>query len=261
MICAKRVLATIGIGLAAALAALSLPSTASAIVGGRLASEQYSFVAQTYNAWGAACPGTLIAPRWVLTRAGCTNLTGQDRLNSVRIGSNDNTKGGVLVGVANVYSHPRYLYHQDPGDYSDTYNIGLVELAQAVSYKPAPLLSKPAAPGDPIRQLGWGYTCEAAQGCRTEQLKELDTRVAKLSDCNSFNLYKDFHYCVAKVARGQDVCNGDQGAPAVSKVNGEWRLAGFFEQWDVNHRRCFGTQNTAYANPLAYLDWIRSRTG
>lgn len=189
----RRLRSACGVALAAFLLA---PATAAAapppppadetgpirpnVVGGRDATEPYSFVAslQLPVTGGVAAQLHRLAdhPRWVITAAHCV----PDRIipgtAKVRVGSVDRTAGGTLAGVSRVAVHPRF----DPT--KPGYDLALVELDQSVPYRPVLLASRAGEVGSPNRVMGWGVICDADlindPVCRQapKVLQELDTK-------------------------------------------------------------------------------------
>jgi secreted trypsin-like serine protease len=245
---ARSLLVTLAAVAATAFAGLAMPATAGAtaddvtpyIVGGRNATETYSFMASLQRSGGAhSCGGSLIKANWVVTAAHCGTPY------QVRIGSTNRTTGGTLARVSRRVAHPS-------GD------IALLQLSTSVSQQPVAIASTSGPVGTATRIIGWGQTCPTS-GCGGAPtiLQELDTSIVNDSECGGIRAASEI--CTDNPGNTRGACYGDSGGPEIKRVNGVWQLVGATSR--------SGGGATCAREPSIYVDvpyfrsWITQYTG
>jgi secreted trypsin-like serine protease len=217
--------------IATVLAALSIPASASAVVGGQDASEPYPhMVAMTANdgEW-AGCGGSLVRHDWVLTAAHCVEgaeakdvgwLVGTQVLSE--------PERGEEIPAAEILVHPEW---GEDDDAMNSHDVALVRL------------QRPATKGSPIRVpspaekalwkpatkawgIGWGTQVHGDPGVTTaDQLQEVDVPIVADPECSRFYVFDEpsgftlGHFesqtmvCAGYTTGNKDTCYGDSGGP------------------------------------------------
>lgn len=232
-------------GLIAAGLAVSTPAHAYAgtddigtnVVGGRPASENYSFMVYV-----TGCTGTLIKANWAVTAKHCPTPS------SVRVGSNNRTSGGVVVSVLRAVNNP-------------SVDAKLLQLGSSVSFAPAPIPTTSGAVGTPTRIIGWGVTCPT-RGCGSAPIvaNELDTSIVADSRCLGIN--GPFEICTNNPNGNAGACYGDSGGPQVKRVSGDsrWWLIGATSRAGNGSSTC-ATGPSIYVDLTSIRSWINTQVG
>ena len=231
-------LAVFGIaGVPAAAHASSDDGPGILVVGGRPATENYSFLVYT-----SGCTGSLIKANWVVTARHCPTPS------SVRVGSINRSSGGVVVRVTRAVSHP-----------SSGSDVKLLQLASNVTYAPAPIPTSSGAVGTATRIIGWGQTC-APRGCGSAPTvaNELDTSI--LADSRCSGIYSSTEICTNNTNGNSGACYGDSGGPQVRQINGRWNLIGATSRAGNNNSTC-ATGPSIYGDLPAIRTWINTQVG
>lgn len=207
------------------------------VVGGRPATENYSFLVYT-----SGCTGSLVKANWVVTARHCPTPS------SVRVGSVNRTSGGVVVRVVRAVNHP-----------SAGSDVKLLQLASNVTYAPAPIPTTSGAVGTATRIIGWGQTC-APRGCGSAPVvaNELDTSI--LADSRCSGIYSSTEICTNNTNGNSGACYGDSGGPQVRQINGRWNLIGATSRAGNNNSTC-ATGPSIYGDLPAIRTWINSTVG
>ncbi|MBE1561898.1 S1 family peptidase [Nonomuraea africana] len=197
-----------------------------AIIGGRAATEPYSFMVsfQLSKLPEHHCGGSLVASDWVVTAAHCKGLMKPGK-TLVRIGSPDRGKGGEVTSVKRVVTHPDWRLRGRDGDHKG--DILLVQLDRKVPLEPIRVADDPGPVGTPTRVIGWGLVCEDPDdpACQPQQLQELDT--VRVPDSRCLFLNRGAELCTGdRQGRTASACSGDSGGPQIRMVAGRWELIG-----------------------------------
>ncbi|HVT76590.1 MAG TPA: serine protease [Acidimicrobiales bacterium] len=182
---------------------------ADAIVGGSTTpGGAYTFMASVQSGGAHFCGGSVIASQWVLTAAHC--MTGQTTSGlTVRVGSNDNTAGGVVIPVD--------AFHVDPA-YDGNYDVALLHLASAVPLTVGKITLAPLgddtheADGTLVTVAGWGDWNPVTMGLLAlPQMRDVQLKVVSDANCGLSGVEADTQVCAAALLK--DSCQGDSGGP------------------------------------------------
>ena len=269
--------------LAVLCALLALPASASAVVGGRSATQAYPYmVALEYDRPGgttqfsAVCGASRIAADRILTAAHCVFddldddgaydepipaanmrfLIGTQRL--------DERQGAETIGAAEITPHEKY----DPkGDGS--YDVAIVRLTRAATKGGTIRLASPAtekplwAPGKEAIVTGWGSAVFQDPGVTyTNQLQEITIPMRSDEECQTSymgSLDTTTMVCAGELQGGEDSCQGDSGGPlVVPDASGVLAQAGVVS---FGNGCGFPTQYGVYARvgDTVLHDWVKKR--
>jgi secreted trypsin-like serine protease len=220
---------------AAVAAPASEPDVGILVVGGRPATENYSFMVYV-----SGCTGSLIKNNWAVTAAHCPTPS------SVRVGSVNRTSGGTVVSVVRAVTHPRI-------------DVKLLQLGSAVSHAPAPIPTASGATGTATRIIGWGQTCPA-RGCGSAPAvaNELDTSIVADSRCSGIDAA--YEICTNNTNGNAGACYGDSGGPQVRNVGGRWELIGVTSRAGNNNSTC-ATAPSIYGDLPSIRAWVNTQVG
>lgn len=233
------------------------------IVGGENASIE-DFPWQVFFSFGNyMCGGTIIADRWILTAAHCTQNDAGQAISA--------TQMDVLVGASNRnngtgkwYSVDNYSVHENYNNKTLVNDIAVLELKEVINYPNAEVISLISSedvsagatdPGVMATVTGWGYVDPTSQTLSYD-LQQVSLPIVANNVADDVWGTLETSILSAGYKNGnKDACNGDSGGPLVVDVNGTTKIAGIVS---------FGSENCntygGYTRVSSFLSWIEDKT-
>lgn len=212
------------------LAALVIPSSAPAVVGGTPPTRDYPFMAAMLVDGAQYCGGSLVASQYVLTAAHCWDDVKPDEVEYAIGGEHLILGGNEVIAAESVVVHPGW----GNGPEDSSYDVAVVKLASAASATPLPI-ADPATDtdlwvADPgvtasrkmARVIGYGLPSWDPPGA----LFETDVPMVADADCkDSYDLTGGGFESTTMVCAGEpfgakDSCYGDSGGPLMVARDG-----------------------------------------
>ncbi|XP_065368411.1 trypsin-1 [Calliphora vicina] len=242
------------LSLLASLAAAA-PSLGGRIVGGYEADIkdiQFQVSLQTSYHF---CGGTLIAKRYVLTAAHCTD--GRSATNpgfNVRLGSKYSAKEGLVVKPIQIYQHEKYNANTIDFDFSILKLEDYDETSLPFEIQYAKLPSKDGLnDGTVLTVSGWGNTQNPSES--RDVLRAVKVPKVKEDVCveayKGFGKITDQMICAGRPEGGKDACQGDSGGPLFKK-NVIWGVV----SWGYGCAK--PNYPGVYSRVSSVLEWIKT---
>ncbi|WP_394824677.1 S1 family peptidase [Pendulispora albinea] len=208
-------------------------STSDAIIGGRAATETYSFMVSLSN----GCGGALVTPQWIVTANHCGSAS------SGRVGSIRKTSGGEPIRIDRRVTKPGT-------------DLTLMHITAPVQAAPIKMAETAPTAGTRARLIGFG--CTSWPRCTQPSiLQEIDLSVLDPSRCRAGG-GTSIDVCISG-DRTHSACHGDSGGPAITGSTGNWTLVGETHGPGDNNGECATT--TLYTGIAGHLPWIRQQIG
>lgn len=235
-------------------------SSETQIIGGQVASQDYSFFAGLADAGSEFifCGGSFLRDDVVITAAHCVNNTSQ-KLQVIRHLKNaDDFSDTMKIPVKAVSVHPEYSNDSPSLDY----DIALLFLDDTVGTNSALDRSgikikrgeRFLQEGENLSVIGFGNTTTVGY-LKNQELMEVDVPVVGDTLCSkSYDINKKQQICAGEMLEGgRDSCQGDSGGPLFKQVGTEFELFGIVS-WGQG---CAQPGNPGVYTDVRYFsDWI-----
>lgn len=187
-----------------------------------------------------------------MTAAHCTEGNLDPDVYTIRAGSTDRTKGGVVLKVKSVNPHPEY------DSENINYDFSLLELAESIGFSRSieavslPEAGESLADGSMCTVSGWGDTRDFLES--NIRLRAVNVPSYNQEQCvealAATSIVTEQMICAGYAAGGKDSCQGDSGGPLVS----DGKLVGV-----VSWGRGCALPNLpgVYARVSSVREWIR----
>ncbi|KAH8330479.1 hypothetical protein KR067_003924 [Drosophila pandora] len=207
------------------------------------------------------CGCVLIAPKFALTAAHCTNIGGESPTVALIGGVDLNASNGQLIEIHHIIKHPNF----DPDALSN--DLAIVNLRRS-SHKPvACLWNQESVPERPLTALGYGQTKFA--GPHSNELLQVLLYPLDNSRCPNFvhqgdkltNGLAPGQLCAGDYSGNMDTCQGDSGGPLL-----------LYEHMRHHHQRipylvgitsfggaCASGEPGIYVRIVHYIQWIEQQ--
>ena len=253
-------------------AALTVPSTASAVVGGQDASRAYPNMAELRDGGQFICGASLVAPNKILTAAHCVSEKPEavGKLSFV-LGrtTRSDTSSGEEIKATHVDVHEQY-------DSSTlAYDVAVVTLERNATKGTPIRLATPSerdfwSPGDTATVTGWGARVgyDLAGLTITDRLQEVQMPLRDDAECDrnytvtlQGGIDENTMICAGELHGTKDSCQGDSGGPImVSDATGALAQIGTVSWgFGCGYPTQYGVYSRASGDTL--YPWISARLG
>lgn len=157
------------------------------------------------------CGGSIIAPRFVLTAAHCTDGRGPSSFN-VRAGTTLKSTGGISVRVKAIHQHELYNRNIIDYDFSILELESDLEWSSSVQPIELPAQDEEVLDGKNCTVSGWGSTQTSHES--TASLRAAIVPIVNQAECNiaykAYDGVTDRMICAGFPQGGRDACQGLQ---------------------------------------------------
>uniref|UniRef100_A0A182NPS1 Peptidase S1 domain-containing protein n=1 Tax=Anopheles dirus TaxID=7168 RepID=A0A182NPS1_9DIPT len=221
-----------------------------------------------HNSFTGRCVGTLIHERFVLTAAHCLHTPKEN----VKLYFGVNLLSELDNGVTQNRTAAEFIIHHDYNSHTLSNDIALIRVNEPVRFGPGSRILPACLPvngrlpeelsNDPnVIALGWGNTME---GILSDRKMLVMLEVLTQDECaerlqNNTRFYSTIRsnvVCTIGNLPGQDVCQGDSGAPIIQLVDQRYYVIGVVS---FGPKCGMSTVPSVSTNVSMYMDWIQTK--